>query len=346
MQSEIQIINPADEEGWNTLLRTSVQGSFYHSSNWAKVLAESYGYTPMYFTMVMHGVLKALIPVMEVNSWITGKRAVSLPFTDYCEPIMTENGLFPDLMEALLSQGRKAKWKSIELRPVNALPEQYLPASVYFGHALDIRRSEDDIFGELRDSTKRNIKKATKEGVEVTFSDSMDALNEFCRLNCITRKDHGLPPQPAVFFGKIHEHILSKGLGTVALAKHQGKYIAGAVYFHFGDQAFYKYGASDKAYQNIRANNLIMWEAIRSYRAKGYAGFQFGRTEPQNSGLRQFKTGWGAREYPIHYYKYDLRQNAFVKDALKLTGIHNRIFGNMPMPLLKIAGSMLYRHMG
>lgn len=117
---------------------------------------------------------------MEVNSWITGMRAVSLPFTDYCEPIMTESGLFPDLMEALLSQGRKAKWKSIELRPVDALPSQYLPASVYFGHTLDISRSEDDIFRNLRDSTKRNIKKAKNAGVEVIFSDSLDSLNEFC----------------------------------------------------------------------------------------------------------------------------------------------------------------------
>jgi len=346
MQSEIQIINPAAEEGWDALLGTSAQVAFYHSSNWAKVLAESYGYAPMYFTIVMNGVLKALIPVMEVNSWITGRRAVSLPFTDYCEPIMTDNGPFPDLMEALLTQGKKAKWNSIELRPANALPAQYVPSSVYFGHSLDIRRSEDDIFRNLRDSTKRNIKKAAKEGVEVAFSDSMDALNEFCRLNCITRKDHGLPPQPAVFFRKIHEHLLSTGIGTVALAKHQGRYIAGAVYFHFGDQAFYKYGASDKAYQNIRANNLIMWEAIRLYHAKGYSGFQFGRTEPQNGGLRQFKAGWGAREYSIHYYNYDLRQNAFVKDAMKLTGIHNRIFTRMPMPLLKIAGSLLYKHMG
>jgi len=343
---EVEIINPLEYPGWDDLLLSQHDHSIFHTTHWARILHESYGYTPLYFTLFHDGALSALIPVMEVNSWITGRRAVSLPFTDYCEPIMTENGIFPELMEALLSQGRKSKWKSIELRPMNALPSQYLPASVYFGHALDISRSEDDIFGNLRDSTKRNIKKAKKEGVEVTFSDSMDSLTQFCRLNCITRKDHGLPPQPAVFFKKIHEHILSNGLGTVALAKHQGKYIAGAVYFHFSDQAFYKYGASDKAYQNFRANNLIMWEAIRLYCTKGCAGLQFGRTEPQNDGLRQFKAGWGAREYPIHYYKYDLRQNAFVKGAMKLTGIHNRIFTMMPLPLLKISGSMLYKHMG
>lgn len=89
-----------------------------------------------------------------------------------------------------------------------------------------------------------------------------------------------------------------------------------------------------------------MWEAIRLYRTKGCAGLQFGRTESQSGGLRQFKAGWGTREYQIHYYKYDLRQNAFVKDAMKLTGIHNRIFTMMPLHLLKISGSILYQHMG
>lgn len=342
----LQIINPLEYPGWDDLLLSQPQYSFFHSSQWARVLHESYGYTPLYFSLFSGAALSALIPIMEVNSFITGKRGVSLPFTDYCELTIADNSLLDELMDALIDYGKKTKWKSIELRTVAALPAQYIPSSIYFGHTLNIAGSEEDIFRKLRDSTKRNIKKATKEGVEVAFSDSMDSLHEFCRLNCITRKDHGLPPQPAVFFKKIHEHILSTGHGTVALAKHQGKYIAGAVYFHFGDQAFYKYGASDKAFQNIRANNLIMWEAIRWYRAKGHAGFQFGRTEPQNDGLRQFKAGWGAREYPIHYYKYDLRRNAFVKDAIKLTGMHNRIFSRMPMPLLKAAGSILYRHVG
>ena len=129
------------------------------------------------------------------------------------------------------------------------------------------------------------------------------------------------------------------------LASHKGKNIASAVYFHFGDKAIYKYGASDKRYQNLRANNLVMWEAIRWFSKNGFKEFSFGRTEPENSGLLQFKRGWGTEEKTIRYYKYDLKDNVFVKDRSKPKTSYT-LFKRMPSPLLNLAGAILYRHVG
>ena len=115
---------------------------------------------------------------------------------------------------------------------------------------------------------------------------------------------------------------------------------------HFGHKAIYKYGASDSRYQQLRANNLVMWEAIRWYAGRGFKEFCFGRTEPENEGLLQFKRGWGPRERSIKYYRFDLRQNAYVKEKQKIHGFHNKVFSRMPMPMLKLAGEMLYKHIG
>jgi len=346
MDNAIQMFNPIEDSRWNERVLASKNSSIFHSSNWAHVLSEAYHYTPLCFSIIRDNTLPAVIPIMEINSIITGKRGVSLPFTDYCDPIVPDASVFEDLLGNIIEHGRSAGWKSIELRTESALPSAYTPSSEYYGHVLDISRSEEELYSQLRDSTRRNIKKAFKEGVEVVFSNTLDAVKEFYRLNCMTRRDHGLPPQPYLFFKKVHEHVLSKDLGHIALASYNGRNIAGAVFFHFNNRAVYKYGASDKRFLDNRANNLIMWEAIRWYRNKGYTNFSFGRTEPENEGLLQFKRGWGAKEYPIYYYKYDLGQNAFIKDDLKLKGVHNRIFKRMPLPLLKLAGSMLYRHMG
>jgi len=35
-------------------------------------------------------------------------------------------------------------------------------------------------------------------------------MGEYYRLHCLTRKRHGLPPQPTGFFQKIQEHIIAK----------------------------------------------------------------------------------------------------------------------------------------
>jgi lipid II:glycine glycyltransferase (peptidoglycan interpeptide bridge formation enzyme) len=182
--------------------------------------------------------------------------------------------------------------------------------------------------------------------VETNIYTSVESVREFYRLNCLTRREHGLPPQPYYFFKKIYEHIISKNLGIVVLAEYKNKNIAGAVYFHFGDKAIYKYGASEKKYQHLRANNLVMWKAIKWHSQNGYKSFCFGRTEPENKGLKQFKSGWGAKESRIFYYIYDLSKGAFVQNSSRVTGFHNKIFSHMPIPLLKMSGSLLYKHMG
>jgi hypothetical protein len=344
--SDIQIIDPTQYPGWDDLIVSHPEGSFFHSSVWAKVLHDSYGYTPIYFTVLGENGIKALIPVMEVNSLLTGKRGVSLPFTDYCEPITDGNVQCQDFLDYVIEYGREHGWRTLELRSGNNLLPSTSPSMTYLGHVLDLSRSKSQVFPNFRDSTKRNAKKAIKEGVGVKIDHSLESVKEFYRLNCMTRKEHGLPPQPFNFFKKIYDHIISKNLGMVVLASLDQKNVAGAIYLHFGAKAVYKYGASDKKFQNLRANNFVMWEAIKWYSRNGYKSLNFGRTELENQGLIQFKSGWGGTEQKISYYRYDLRKEAFVSAASKVTGFHNKIFNKMPIPILNRIGNILYRHIG
>jgi hypothetical protein len=342
----LEIINPLNYPGWDELLLSYPNCSIFHSSNWARVLNESYGYTPLYFSELNSNRLMTLIPMMEIRSVLTGKRGVSLPFTDYCELIMSQKYSFQVSLDQLIEYGRKAGWKSIGMRSGNSLTQDIPFSSFYYGHTLNLSQSEENIFSQFRKGTKSSTNKAIREGVKVNICKSLESIAEFYRLNCIKRREHGLPPQPFYFFKKIYEHILSKDLGIVVLASYNKTTIAGAVYFHFKDNAIYKYAASDKTYQKVSANNLIMWEAIKWYTRNGYNSLCFGRTEIENKGLLQFKNGWGANEHLIHYYKYDLIKDSFIRDSSKISGVHNSIFKNTPIPLLKLTGSLLYRHMG
>lgn len=341
-----EIIDPVQYPAWDDLLLSHDGYSFFHSSYWARVLRESYGYTPLYFTTFRHGSVLTLIPLMEVKSPFTGSRGVSLPFTDYCDPIVPEGQDLRSVTDCLAAYGRKRGWKYIELRCRNNSNEQDISSSYYYGHVLTLSPDEEKMRSGLRDSTRRNIGKAEKSGVEVIIDRSAQALAEFTRLNCVTRRSHGIPPQPGRFFKSLYDHIIAKGHGCIARAVFQKKTIAGALYLHIGKKAVYKYGASDKAYQSLRANNLVMWKAITWYARNGFKSLCFGRSEPENSGLLQFKSGWGADEHCIRYYRYDLQKGEFMKRATHVKGLHNNIFNKMPVPLLRMAGSLLYKHIG
>ena len=345
MGYKLEILDPITFPGWDELILSNQDISFFHSKAWATVLRETYHYKPLYFTKLADSKISILLPFMEINSFLTGKRGVSLPFTDYCEPLVNQDNNTFQFLRQIIDYGKKSGWKYYQLRGGKTLLPDVTSSSYYFIHTLDLNGSEKDIFRKFRSSTKRNIKKAAKKNVEVQISCSEESMKEFYRLNCLTRKGHGLPPQPFHFFEKIYEHIISKNRGFVVLALYQQETIAAAVYFHFGKKAIYKYGASNSRYQSLRANNLVMWEAIKWYCENGYESFCFGRTKPENKGLMQFKSGWGTEQNILPYYKYDLRREAFVEDNPKLTGIHNKIFGKMPIPLLRLAGQLLYPHM-
>ena len=344
MNLELKIINPLNYQGWDELVLSTGKYSFFHTSAWARVLYESYHYKPHYFTLLDKKEPLVLVPVMEVKSIWTGPRGVSLPFSDYCMPIIGKGIEFDNVLNSMIKYGKKCRWKSLEYRNGNHFSQEISPSSFFYGHTLSLSKDVDQIFSRFRSSTSRNIRKAIREGVQVIFSYSLESIKEYYRLHNMTRKKHGIPSQPFYFFKNIYDNIISKKYGLVILASYEKKNIAGSVFFHFGNKAMYKFGASNIKYQHLRANNLIMWEAIKWYAEQGYESFCFGKTEPDNIGLKQFKDGWATKEELIKYFKYDLIKDSFIKKNQKLTGFHNKIFAKMPISLLQLSGKLIYRH--
>ena len=291
----LKIINPIECPHWEDQLLDQREPTVFQTSNWAKVLKSSYGYSPVYCTVEQDGLLSALLPVMEVRSVLTGCRGVSIPFTDYCD-VLAEENVFRMLINRVVEQGKKSGWSYLELRGGQNHFGTAPAFESFYRHTLELRDDKREMLAGFRNSTVRNIKKAVESGVETEICTSLEAVQTYYHLLCQTRKRLGVPPQPFQFFRNIHEHIVSKGKGSVIIGSFDRKPVAGAIYFHFGRQAIYKYGASDYAYQHLRANNLVMWEAIKLFSLNGYHSFSFGRTDVGDEGLRQFKNGWGTTE--------------------------------------------------
>ena len=345
MSLEIEIKNPLDDDQWDNLIIETNQYSFFHSHSWIKVLRESYGYTPYFFILRNQGKFSALLPFMEVNSRYSGRRGVSLPFSDYCDPIIRGEISLQRLLERTTVFGKTYNWKYLDMHGGEILFQDKNSSREYYGHLLELNAQPDNILKRFRDSNRRSIRKAVKSGVEIHQSNSLHSMQEFHRLHCLTRKRHKLPAQPFQFFKKIHEHIISKKSGFIVKAIYNDKIIGAAVFFHFGKKAMFKFGASDLRYQYLRMNNLIMWEAIRWYANNGYESFCFGRTDMENVGLRQFKQGWGAKEYVIKYFKYDLKTDSIIKhNTDHMDFIIHLIFSKMPISISRILGALMYRH--
>jgi hypothetical protein len=340
----LQPVNPADFPGWDALVTAHARGSLFHSSAWAKTLQGAYGFRPVYFRTGQPDGRSALLPLMEVDSWVTGRRGIALPFTDDCEPLYSDPAAMRRLVQAALEHGRARGWKSVEWRGGRELFGEAPASLAFYAHRVALEADEERMFARLESSVRRAIRKAEKSGVTVAVGQSLAAMRVFYALQCKTRKKHGLPPQPFAFFKNIFEHILAPNHGMIAIASQAGRPIAASVYFQMGTQAVYKYGASDEAFQHLRGPNVVMWEACKWHARHGVKSLHLGRTSLDNEGLRRFKLGWGAGEEKIEYVKYDLRQNRYVTETDDATGWYNRVFRVLPSGLSRVIGAVLYRH--
>jgi hypothetical protein len=340
----IERVNPEDDPAWDAKLRSQAEASLFHSASWHRVLRESYDFTPSTFIANTRSGIAGLLPMLEIRSPLTGNRGVSLPFTDECEPLCHDENAFRSLFDAAVERGHERRWKHLEFRGgARFFPD--IPSSVsFFGHTLALESDTSGLLAKLDSSTRRAIRKAQSSGLTIEFTRTAESVSEFYELLSRTRQRHGLPPQPRHFFTAVHRYILAPGQGWIVLAKQGAVPVAGAVFFHFGSTAIYKYGASDEAYQALRGNNLVMWSAIQRYAKEGMHTLNFGRTSLRNEGLRRFKLGWGSSETQIDYFKYDLRTRCFVTSRDEASGWHNRVFQLLPRPLSRMIGSFLYKH--
>lgn len=338
----IEIIDPIVFEDWDSSIIQAFKPSFFHSSAWLKVLEETYRYKPLAFVYVRNGEWKAAIPVFEVDSWITGKRGVCLPFSDTCTVLSGGNQpAVLELVAEVIKYGMKRGWDYFEVRGasfdrVTGSKRQYLV------HTLRLAHDENQVFAGFADSVKRNVRKCSRSGVRITKTVSEEALRAFYYLHTKNRKRHGLPVQPYRFFQSVARNVFNSNHGHLLQATCDGRVIASHLYCYFADTAVYKYGAADPRYLNVRPNNGLVWEAIRWAVREGYKELCFGRTEREDQGLARFKEGWGARRDTVSYCRYGLRRAKEQSSWDSNRGFS--ILEKMPDFVVRLIGELFYKH--
>jgi len=287
----------------------------------------------------------------QVNSWLTGNRLVSLPFSDHCELLFNSTEQSDFLISHLLSEFKVKRWKYLELRPVNVgfdRPDdsgELAPTENFFLHALDLRGDQDELFRNLdKDSVQRRVRRAERANLDENCGASESLLKDFYRLLVITRRRHRIPPPPYAWFQNLIRHM--GGALEIRLAYQKESPIAAVLTMRFRDVVYYKYGCSDVRFNQFGAMPWLLWNAISAAKSGGATEFDLGRTDANDAGLLAFKNHWVPHPKRLVYW----RSRKGTQTAPSTQGWKSKLagvaFSNMPAGILELAGKMLYRHFG
>jgi lipid II:glycine glycyltransferase (peptidoglycan interpeptide bridge formation enzyme) len=169
-----------------------------------------------------------------------------------------------------------------------------------YNFQLPLAGSEDDLLKGMNQLWRRNIKKATKEGVEVSVGGRAD-LAAFHAIYVETATRDGFTPRPRGYFETMFDALNAEDPDRMRLylARHDGDLVAATTMIRVGRHAWYSYGASTTTKREVRGSNAIQWQMIRDALAAGATVYDLrGITDTLSAddphlGLIQFKVGTG-----------------------------------------------------
>ncbi|MGA8272475.1 MAG: peptidoglycan bridge formation glycyltransferase FemA/FemB family protein [Candidatus Sulfotelmatobacter sp.] len=349
--SSVHCIEPLQDCRWDAFVQKHPRASIFHSRAWLTALSRSYGYKPVaYTTSPANRELENGVVFCQVDSWLTGRRLVSLPFSDHCEPLVDTPSDLAAISLALEEASRRGQWRYIELRPLKpvavltSLQQVTVP---YTFHQLDLRPDLETLFRNChKNSTQRKILRAEREGLQYREGSTAELLNCFYRLHTLTRKRHNRPPQPRKWFVNLMD-CFGENL-KIRVACKNDRPVAAVLTIRYKDTMVYKYGGSDSRYNKLGGMHLLLWRAIQEAKAVGLGFVDFGRTDEDQQGLVTFKKRWGSEQSILTYSRYGLTcDTGHIFESYFLnrkSAVARRLLTRMPG--FTLLGRALYRHVG
>lgn len=259
-----------------------VENTLFHAAPWRNAVEETFGLTLTKFTPRSEPRGSAWYSV--VND-IRGRRVVSTPFSDFCEPVLRSQVGWNEFADHL---------RSFEC-PVTARPflnsfarsdSSFELRSELWWHGIDLADGADGVFDSVNTKVRTKIRRPAKSGVTFRASSSSQDIAAMHAMHVHLRKSkYGLLAQPLRFFENLATNFGDRMV--VCFAELDGEPLAGMTFFEWNDVWYYKFSASYNS--ALRVNPALMMFAIRVADERGLQLVDMGRSDADQPGLLSFK---------------------------------------------------------
>lgn len=350
----VRMIDPMMDERWDKFVSNHPYGWICHLSAWKRVLQSCFQHLKGHYFVIedeQTEKIHAGLPIFDVRSWLTGSRMVSVPFSTFGDPLVSNTTQFELLVDAIEALAFEHNSDYVEIRSLKATPfmnRDLHPNTAYLYHYIDLNEGLDAVWRRFHAKAVRHrIKRAAKNGLTLKLGDSEADLAAFYNLYVHARKRLSLPPQPYCFFKAIWREFFDSGRISLLLAEREGKLLSAIMMFKFGKRTSADYLVWDRDQAVYCPSHFIQWEAIKFAYAEGYETYDLGRTHVSNQALLNHKKQWGVQTQHLPYY---FMGNGIDPGLSTHSGyarwVVDKVSRVTPEFLYPALGSACYKHMG
>jgi len=177
-------------------------------------------------------------------------------------------------------------------------------------------KDEDTLFISLDRQARKAVRKSRKRGVIIRQADSLREFNTYFEIFKQFTIEKGFMSRGYAYQKCLWDEFITRGKGRLFLASYQGQIIGGILCLVFGNKCLAMHMGTPRKYQDLRANDAYVWEAIKWAKNSGCSWFSF-RGVGSSPTERRFKEKFGPNEVKlVGYYDlpfHPLRYNLFCK---------------------------------
>jgi hypothetical protein len=284
---------------------------------------------------------RIVVPMVR-HAWTSGRGtiAASHPHGYGFGGMVSDEAVRASDVEAVLEDlsAHRALRISIRPNPLHAAAWEAAPPSwtrvTRSAQVVDLRDGADAVWKRMGGNARRAVRRAEREGVEVTCDSSGSALDAFFQLMHESRERWATQSNEPVWLARLrarHDSLarwkkmaaVLDGCCRVYLATWKGRPVAGTIVL-FGPNAHYTRGAMHKQLAaQCKANYAIQWRSISDAIDAGFSAYHMGESGTSTS-LARFKSQFGAATHPYAELRHeslpisavDARARALVKRAI------------------------------
>ena len=354
--SNITIVDPIKDSRWDQFVENHPFGWIVHLSGWKTVLENSFPHIKGHYLALLdhtNNEIRAALPIFEVNSWLLGKRMVSIPFATVCDPLVGEKEDWELLLEHAIMLSHSLAASFIEIRTLHSHPlvqnGRLTESRLFKHHYINLDKSLEEIKKTFhRKSIRQEIRRAEKSMLNLRFADTELDVGVFYHLYAKTRKRLGLPALPYRFFKSLWAVFHATNNVRLLLAENNERVIAGLIIFVYKDRCSAESLGSDIAYRDASPDHFLFWQAIQMAHNEGLKIFDFGRTAAANESLMVFKNRWGTVTSDMPHFYYPPTAVEKISETEVSFGYRflRKVCHHSPEFLFPYVGNFCYRHLG
>jgi hypothetical protein len=281
--------------------------SFFQSPGWLNL----WNARPEYECGIMlardHGDAIAYFPFC-IRERYGFRECFSMPEGTYGGAVAVDNAARSRVCDAFAEWARSSRFSRVNVVEFTTRENPSFGSSEKSGHTthvLRLNRDRDNLYANLSDNHKRNLKRTDGLPVEIVTVRSRSDIEEYFSLVQESAKRHRQPPHYSFdFYMALRDSIPEEAL-VWQLLLYSGKACAGHIFLKWSRSVVSWDSCSNDLARKKSLNYRLYWHNIETFCDQGCVSLNLGSGPRGAEDLVYFKAGWGARE--VKYLEYDMQ---------------------------------------